>query len=829
MANFTISVASAGSGKTFSLVLNYLSKLLLSNPEDILKKTLVITFTNKACKEIKDRVLTYLKIITSQDLKYLDKDQAFFKELKRQTKLSGEDIVKKSRFLLITILKNYSSFDIKTLDEFTHNVIRNYTFELNISNNFEIEINSRDVLQKAVGEVINKIGDDELITQVLLKFCIQKIDDKLSVNLVEDLMKVATLLLEENNREQLKSLDKYSLEDFVAVEKKIQKECRNIEKEVKEIGENVLKTLKENNLVADDFSRGTLYKHFMDLSNGNISSLYNNKLQEQLELGKIYKNATEEYKKQTIDSLHPYLLESYLIAKTKVFRLLLGKNILKNWIPTGVMKSINNAVSEIEIKENKKLLATFNEIIHEQIKNQDAPIIYEYWSKYKHFYIDEFQDTSLLQWQNLIPLINSSVSSEQEGDVGSVYIVGDPKQAIYGWRGGDVQQFIELLADKNPFPVQKNIVKLSKNFRSSNEIIQFNNLFFKELFSNAVLPNNVKNIFLENLEQENNNNKGGTISISEIESEDERIEEVIDFIKKNQNKDIAILVRKNNQAKIIADILLKENIEFISQDSILLKYSEEVNFLVSLIELSIDTTNKQSLLFILNYLHRNFHKEKELHDFVEKYINENPIEILASLSFNNSFDFTVFSKLTLLNALEYAINSFDIYNFSPVFIDEFLNIAYSFNKNENKSFISYLDYWESQKEAKVVSVPENYSSLKLLTIHRSKGLEFDYVIMPFLNDRLKTSMETWLPINTIFYTNLEYARISISEKNSQNGEIQDKIYHKELAKINIENINLLYVAFTRAKKGLHLILEKKPVKNSYANWIYSHKTSKITH
>ena len=219
----------------------------------------------------------------------------------------------------------------------------------------------------------------------------------------------------------------------------------------------------------------------------SLNVKFGNKWQNELEEKVLYPKRVTSEIASIIDNIQPQLVAFFNSSKKHFFELSLLKNIYKNLTPLSVLKKINEEVQTIKEEQNLLLISEFNAIISSHIKNQPAPFIYErLGEKYKHFFIDEFQDTSIMQWKNLIPLIDNSLSSEENGVQGSLMLVGDPKQSIYRWRGGKAEQFIELSKEDNPYNADQNpfsnkdkgVFRLERNYRSYSEVISFNNAFF---------------------------------------------------------------------------------------------------------------------------------------------------------------------------------------------------------------------------------------------------------------------------------------------------------------------------------------------------------------
>src|SRR5690606_33521583 len=298
-------------------------------------------------------------------------------------------------------------------------------------------------------------------------------DDDKSWDVAYDFNKIAKLLVNENDMPFIESIKNKTLDDFKTLKNQLKKEIKETENNIIKHAQSVLNLIEERGLTFTDFSRGTLPNHFKKAAELNLDNLYVNQLEENITERKgIYTKTLKPDLASAIESILPKIEASYKLVKSSVYGLKFLKNFYKNITPLSVLNTINNELVLLKEDQNKMLISEFNAIISKEIKNQPTPFIYErIGEKFKHYFIDEFQDTSQLQWENLIPLIGNSLSSE----TGTAMLVGDAKQAIYRWRGGKAEQFIDLFNDENPFPIEKKVNNLPINYRSFKEIVNFNN------------------------------------------------------------------------------------------------------------------------------------------------------------------------------------------------------------------------------------------------------------------------------------------------------------------------------------------------------------------
>ena len=351
-------------------------------------------------------------------------------------------------------------------------VIRNFYKDLDIAYNFQVELNSEVILNKIVKRIINKVGKDPLVTKILINYSSYKLTQTKSLNIELDLLLISKLLLKENNFKNFQSLKKDSLKNFYNREINLYKIQEKLKNEIKEIGFRGIIKIKNSGLLNSDFKYNLIPRFFYRLSQLDLNNIFSNKLENNLiEKKNLFNKKTQENQKELIDNFIPIIHKIFFDSKKIYSKYLFISEVRKHFSPMAFFKMIE----------------TFNFKISNKVLNFSSPYIYEkLGEKYKYFFLDEFQDTSFLQWQNLIPLISNSIENmDESGETGKLLLVGDPKQSIYRWSGVNVEQFIDLLSQKSPFQIKSKILTLKKNYRSSKKIVNFNNTFFKSILKNT--------------------------------------------------------------------------------------------------------------------------------------------------------------------------------------------------------------------------------------------------------------------------------------------------------------------------------------------------------
>lgn len=820
--SFVIYNASAGSGKTFTLAKNYLKLILESTYKDTFKNILAITFTNKAVGEMKTRIIENLADFAKNENAY--SENYMFQSLCKEIGITPNELQIRATKVLQNLLHNYAYFDIATIDKFNHRIIRTFAFDLNLPQNFEVVLETELLLKKAVDNLIAKAGEDADTTKVLVDFVLEKVDDDKSWDISRDILDTSRMIVQENHYLPVQSLKTKTLRDFKNLGAFLKKEIQSMESLIKQTATEVLNRIHAEGIEDTDFTRKTLPSHFeKHISQNYGTDPYKNQLETNLTEGtKLYAAKLDSGKKATIDSLVPYLLDAYLTIKKLFYQIKFYKNIYNGLTPLSLLNAVTQELQQIKDDEGLMLISDFNATISETIKNQPAPFIYErIGEKFKHYFIDEFQDTSEMQWQNIIPLISNALSGETlSGKKGSLLLVGDAKQAIYRWRGGNPEQFIDMYnLTVSPFTVDAHIENLDTNYRSYDEVINFNNNFFN--FALNAIPNTTyQNLYKLGI-QKTNTKQGGYVSIEFVEkTEDTPLAE--SYLKATHNtivealangysySDIAILTRKNSQGVLIADYLAAEAIPIISSETLLLKNNAKITFLNNLINFALYPENKSIKLELLLYLAKQQTLPSE-HIFIQTHLD------LANENTFKAYDFSIneFSKKDFYNAISYAIAQFDLAESSDAYLQFYLDTILEFTQKNNGGFSEFLSFWESKGNNLSLVAPEGPDAVSMLTIHRSKGLEFPVVIYPFADDALFDSRnKNWINVDpeafqgfSNLYTSINNDFAALSQDST---DFKQNIDTKNI----LDSMNVVYVALTRAVKALYIITSSKSSENS---------------
>ena len=824
---------------------------MLEDPEKY-RNILAITFTNKAADEMKQRVLSSLKQLVVLKKNYelritnyeLNKQNTLLSDLSKSLDLKEEEICKRADTVLTSILHNYSDFSIGTIDSFVHRIIKTFAHDLYIPVNFEVEMDENKLLEEATELLISKVGADENITKILIEFTELRTDDERSWHVETDIKNFASVLLKEEGQIYLEKLKNLGIDDYFGIIKKLYALVTLFENNVKNIAVKANNLISSNHISHESFYQGRsgLSRYFANLSAGNYDKLNpNSYVLKTINENKWFGGKAEQADKDAIDRIKNQLTEYFRnieeLINTDQEKYILFRMIHQNIYPIAVLNEIKKIIDEIKTENNILHISEFNRIISGIVLKEPIPFIYERTGeKYKHYLIDEFQDTSLLQWQNLLPLIDNSLAENNLN-----MIVGDGKQAIYRWRNGEVEQFTSL--PKLPVKTMTSIVReremtlernyysvdLDKNYRSGKLIVEFNNKFFSFIANR--IEGEYKSVY-DNLSQKPKDDKEeGYVQVEFIDnSETEETFEEANQIKAKeiirelleddyQLKDIAILCRSNRNASLMAEYLLKEGIDVVSSESLLLAKSPVVNFLIACIKYINKSDDNVSKAEIITYLkeYTDILQKASLHDTLHLLINNHERRInLSEHLKKEGIDFNIsgFVNLTIYDLCETLIRLFNINETAHVnpSVSFFLNAAHEYTTRNKNNIPDFLEWWEEKKNKLSLVVPDELNAVKIMTIHKAKGLQFPVVIYPFASERLKNTKD-WLWVDVDEKELPEMKAALLRNMQDMDNTKYAELYKTEASKSYLDMVNLLYVTMTRPEERIY-VLTRKPSKDS---------------
>ena len=726
-STFQIFNASAGSGKTYALVKEYLKLVLRSKNEQRFRNILAITFTNKAVNEMKQRILKNL--FQFAFLPQTPTIKPLFRELSAELSCSPEELKSRSQLALKKILHNYAFFDVSTIDKFTHRLIRTFARDLKLPRNFEVVLEETLLLEEAVERLISKAGKDPELTELLLDFALRKVEEEKSWDISLDLNQVGTLLFDENHSRHLSNLSDKELPNFLELQNLLRSLIKKDASAITLEAQKAMQTINDHGLAFTDFKRSFFPKFLDGILRGNLKLDFKAAWKENFGNEALYNKTAPLEIKEIQDRLLPKFTAAFEKIKTRFFQYSLHTNALNNIVPLTILSAIQEEIKFLQQEKGLLPISTFNTIIAKEIKDQPAPYIYErLGEKYQHYFIDEFQDTSEMQWENLVPLIGNALEGQDEaGQKGSLLLVGDAKQAIYRWRGGKAEQFLDLLnLRNNAFVLSPEIQDLPKNYRSHAEIINFNNEFFRHTGPLMSTPK-YNQLFEKGSQQKSNEKELGLVSIEFLSNPKEELDanygkSVLNRVKEVQDagyqlKDICILTRKKKHGIALAEFLMMEEIPIISSETLLLKANKKVNFLINLLWLTQQPSDKNYAFEVLHFL------KGDADDF-NFLVLEHLEDVSSYLAETYHFSISRLNHLSVFDGLEYTIRVFKLAPDSDAYLNFLLDEVLQVEYQSDVGISNFLAHWEKRKSGLSIVAPEDLDAVNIMTIHKAKGLEF---------------------------------------------------------------------------------------------------------
>ena len=788
---------------------------------------MAVTFTNKAANEMKGRVIKYLKSF-SGDESLKNAELLLFIQLKDTLKISDDTLKTRAALTLQSILHQYSDFNISTIDKFILKIIRSFSFDLQIPFNFDVELDSDSIITIAVENVISEAGKNPDLTNFLLQYVSQLADEDGNWNIQYALTNVAKNTLNDNSEFYTAPLKKISFQDFLSIKKKIDSEIKEFKSKLDELLKTGEDLIKGQFLEAKDFqgkTTGSVFVYFCKPS----ADFYTKEITKTTL--KYFENEVWHHKECSSfapgaiagiqNELNGLFVNIEDLKSKQLKKTISLEQVSKYIFQLALINEIEKQIQELKKENNFIHIAEFNKKVSEIVIQQPIPFIYErIGEKFKNYLIDEFQDTSELQWQNLMPLVENSLANGNNN-----LLVGDVKQAIYRWRGGNVDQFQNInnpvylsgipLVDERLQNIRKYIFEdnLSTNYRSLPNIVNFNNKFFESLLPK--LSNDFSTTYYSDYKQDVGTTKlGGYVQISQHEksSKDNIPEDYLNFIfsiissglqNNRLYKDFAILARDNKSLAKIGEFLTLNKVPILSSLSLSLSQSKEVVFVMAVYRLINQNTHIPSMIKVIEFVC----PAEKISDVQFDLLNPK-IKAYKNLELylknEHQISLPNIHNLSVYDTMEEIIRLFDLSKNDP-FIQKFLDVVNAQQQNNNLDFIKW---WEEKHEKIYISSPENINAVNLQTIHKAKGLEFPVVIYPFANSG-KNSKSDLIWVNTQnLEIDLPFSLISTNKK--LENSLNDKEYLDEIKKGLLDDLNTVYVALTRAAEELYILIDEPP-------------------
>lgn len=812
--------ASAGSGKTFTLAVQYIRQLI-EDPYSY-RRILAVTFTNKATTEMKERILSQLYGIATS----LKSSDGYLKEIMKTSNKSVDEIRKAANTALKNIIHDYSRFRIETIDSFFQSVMRNLARELELGANMTIELNNGDVLSDAVDSMIEKLDRMSPTLYWLLEYIEERIADDKRWNVSSEIKGFGRNIFDEAYIEKgVKLREKLKDTKFIPqYRKKLQEKRESILDTMKGFSDHFQEILNVNGLTPNDLKNGArgIGSYFNKIASGKLSNDVRNATVEKcLESAENWTTKTSPYKDTIISLANQVLIQ--ILNDTENTRMSCNKVLnscdmsLRYLNNLQLLMRIDSEVREQNLNHNRFLLSDTNALLHSIIREGDASFVYEkIGTTIDTVMIDEFQDTSRMQWENFHLLLEESLA-QKEGSM----IVGDIKQSIYRWRNGDWKILAGLDKDKS---FRLNSKTLDTNWRSEANIIAFNN----DIFTSAckVLNERYKadegedctqllDAYSDVRQKTSKDTKDGYIKISFLKNSEEHpyadttmellAEEVDSLVKKGVKvNDIAILVRKNKSIPAVADYFDKNTpYRVVSDEAFRLDASLAVCMLIDGLRYISEPTDRiacarLAVAYQKEILKKNVDYNTVLLNSVEDYL---PAEFRLLLP-----EMSLMPLYELLEKL-FVIFRMDMIDEQDAYVCAFYDAVTEYMQNNSSELTSFLTYWNETLYAKTIPSGE-ISGIRILSIHKSKGLEYHTVLLPFCDWKMENETFNhmlWCKINEEDSDKEPFRELDLTPVNYSSAMAESYFsdsYKEERLQLWVDNLNLLYVAFTRACKNL---------------------------
>ena len=836
----TIYKASAGSGKTFTLSVEYI-KLLIKDPQSY-RSTLAVTFTNKATEEMKLRILSQLYGIW----KLLPDSKSYIDKIKEDLDVTEEYMSERAGIALHNIVHNYSYFRIETIDSFFQSVLRNLARELDLTANLRIELNDYQIERNAVDELINSLDENSELLTWIMEYIRENMDDDKDWNVIGNIKRFGENIFREYYKTNSKKLNERLLEEgfFKQYTTKLRQMRNEAEVEMQNEAAQFFDALNHNGIEINDLNNGKNGPagYFIKIKKGiyNIT-IVTKRLQKVLDEGSESSWVKQKSSKETQDivrelansTLTPLVHHAEDVRQKNWYIYGSAVLTLRHLNQLRLLNSIENKVRMMNVEQNRFLLSDTHTLLHSLIRDTDSPFIFEKIGNYlENIMIDEFQDTSTVQWQNFKVLLEECMShGEQQGNL----IVGDVKQSIYRWRSGDWRMLNNIEREFPYLNSMLNVCSLDTNYRSSRRVITFNNAFFKRASEleyaaqksstpDTSSPEQLKKAYSDVAQKVPSfRDNHGYVSINLLPNEDYRqqalqktAEAVSLLLDSGANySDIAILVRSNDIIQLIAEFFANElpDVKIVSDEAFRLDSSVSVNIIVNAMLWLTHPDNILAKAYIA----------KAYQTYVLKKSEQETNKLLATAEgIDSALPCALIDKrndLLTMPIFELAEQIYTLFNIGNIkgedaYLYAFYDALTDFIANNTADIDSFVEEWNDSIAAKTIQASA-IDGIRIITIHQSKGLEFEHVVIPFCDWTLEKGNTIWCTPQVEPYNELPLIPVDFSASQMK-GTIYEFDYNEEHLQNCVDNLNLLYVAFTRAASSLFVIAQRgTPSSRSY--------------
>lgn len=754
---------------------------------------------------MKERILAHLHHFSVDEEA---KEHFLFVDLCDELGLAESDLRRRCGEILFRILHNYSQFHVSTIDKFFHGLVRQFSEDLDLPENIRIEMDQRYLLRKAVEALFKRSAHEKALAQIINDFIAQKLEDGKSWNIESELIKFGSYLFKEVSIDSLDRLKRWDLNQMSNVQNHVRTELRTRRNKLEKYALDFISELRASGLELSDFpgklSQG-IGKFFNDILAGKID-FPTISTQGKFEAREFTNKSQSQAAKDLIESWEDRLSIFYTHYLNEITYITDLHVIARDLSPTFLLNSIAQELDKFKREEGVLHISEFNRKLAELVEAESIPYIYERsGEQFNHFLIDEFQDTSVVQWRNLIPLLENALSKSNRN-----MVVGDAKQAIYRFRNGDVMQFVrlpnlgaEMEFFQAPFKDEYKSIPLAENYRSKREVVEFNNRIFALLSQH--LPEPFQKIY-QGHEQEVVRSEGGMVQWKHLKNKDEIEEGNLRFISKAvresledgfRPQDICILLRRKKEGRIIAEHMSAAGHELETEESLSVDTSASVHLMLSFLRFLLDPEDVYHHAEILHWA------QAQTEDSIDPTRNldllssdlQSWLQTMAGLGI--PIEAAHFEGISNFSRCQRIVHLFGIDD-REANVLEFLDFVLEHDRNNTWNLGELLTEYEERKSGLFIQNGHSAEAIRIMTIHKSKGLEFPVVIVPWCqwDDQIHREFRWHKPD----VEGLEDVLFRLSLKNSSYSFLAEQAAEEAL----LDGINLLYVAFTRAGERLYI-------------------------
>ncbi len=824
---FTVLHSSAGAGKTHALVKHYLEHCLGTEDVAAYRQVLALTFTNKAAGEMKERVMGYLEQLAKKDLsKPALRD--VMDHLVQVTEVTEDAISLQAGAVLSHMLHHWSDVAISTIDAFTRRVVRPFARDLQLDHDLRMTTEERYYRDSAVDALIAEAGSDPKVTALLTEACMQLLHEERAWDPGGPLRELSSELAKESAIKPLRALRELTAEEVTPLAEALRKQTSLYRRTLNALGKEAIQLIEGAGLAAEDMAngKGGIHGWFKKLEEFEAEWIVPgvNTLKP-MENGKWHSGKAGPDAIATVNSIAPDL--ERLFQQAEALRdpgqrdYFVRRAVLRELYPAFALHELDGQLEALKQVDAVAFFSDLTRRVARVVCDEPVPFIYERMGeRYRHFLIDEFQDTSLLQWSTLLPLIDNAL-----GTGGSALLVGDAKQAIYRWRNGEVRLFSQLprifgredndVEREREETLRRNFEPgepLAENRRSSAVIVEFNNNLFAPLAQ--LLPADLRTVY-DAHEQDTNSVEQGLVQLERLPKDltgDERDDAMLDFTLRSIEEaitdgfvpgDVAVLVRSKAPGRAVAQHLMKHGYTVLSPDGLRLSGDPVIELHIDLLRF-MHTGDATAAARALQYQAvLNANGAPSVDPFAGSDLLPDPARTIKQWMEANHIHGL---RTTLTDLVSRIAHAHGLKPSEDAQLLTLLDEVHAWTTEHGPDIGTFLEHWERSGGERGSIPPTTTRAVQVMTVHKAKGLEFPVVVVPNTNmsgagnhaERLWVRPGTSVP-------ELELALVRKSKALSK-AELPE-ITEEDALQI-LDSLNLLYVAFTRPVQRLYALVHE---------------------